>query len=318
MCSLLRASYYRYFTSPLTWCAATAVLLLGIVNGYLATAPMYASRSMDIEPSFFLYPIVVSAIVTSLITGREFSDRTIRNKLTCGASKTQIYLSECITGCTFSTLCFLLTALPVILFNLTGMQLLPKGTPVLLFCILFLISVAGMVVTVTCCMLAANRTYGVLIAGGALILLLFAGFLIEGGLALCRDEYFIRYNTEITYDEDGNRTQTEVEYKEYNKYYLPEETQKKLRYASALSSGYAYIEVINYFQHCDDARIREEQLSMNYDPKSQARMEEYWQKREQELQKQTDMLPVMLLGQCLSILLCAGIGVFFFRKRNLV
>lgn len=60
-------------------------------------------RSVSLDPLFFnfvIYMGILTAVLTSLFVGTEYHDGTIRNKIISGASRTNIYLSNCLL-CTF-------------------------------------------------------------------------------------------------------------------------------------------------------------------------------------------------------------------------
>ena len=324
MRNLLRASYYRYLSSPLTRVSAFVVLIIGLISGkvaYTEATPMSDYTYLYIDDISFMIPMAIAAINIALIAGREFSDHTIRNKLTRGATKAQVFLSEGITGCTLMTVFYLFTAIPLILFAHKGLALLPAGSPVMLFVILLLIFLSAAIVTVSACFISANRTYGVLIAGGLLFLIYLSGYMIERRLYICQEEYFTEYSFVYEYDDDGNVIGTkEIENKVRNEDYLTESQQKAIRYAGNLAPGYALCEVTSYFYYSNDAQ-NEAMMKKHheeYDDDEWKAEKAEWEKHLKDKQTDTDMLPFLIAEQCAFLVLLTCCGVLIFRRRNLV
>lgn len=108
MINLLSANFARLKKSKVFWLAAAVILILSVVgcidNGLQALAnpnpdPPLEYLCFDLGP--FL-PIFIAAFV-SLFLGTEYSDGTIRNKITIGQKRAAIYLANFLT-CGFASI----------------------------------------------------------------------------------------------------------------------------------------------------------------------------------------------------------------------
>lgn len=103
MLSLLKAEYRRLFKNALFYCSFPVTFVLLIIFVYLSfgyTLDVLV-RSPDMYWSVDYYflvdavlPIAFAAVFIPVFIGREFSDKTINNKIICGAKRSHIYIAE--------------------------------------------------------------------------------------------------------------------------------------------------------------------------------------------------------------------------------
>lgn len=106
MWNLLSANFLRLKKSRLFWGALALSFGMGVgmaLNYY----QMSRYESITLEGAFFVFPMLcslISAVFIPLFFGREYSDRTIRNKVTAGHSRLRIYGANLIAGTAASLL----------------------------------------------------------------------------------------------------------------------------------------------------------------------------------------------------------------------
>ena len=103
MKKLLRADLSRLFKSKefLICAALTLAVSVGNVLWILSIAENFSGDTRFYLDNFVFVPVpytaVIPAVFISLFLGTEYSDRTIRNKLIIGHTRTNIYLADLIT-----------------------------------------------------------------------------------------------------------------------------------------------------------------------------------------------------------------------------
>lgn len=113
MFKLLRAEFARMFASVIFLCGTALCLFAGALFVYMNTAA--ANNEIFVEGFLFsLYGLVmlVSAVFTAFFLGAEYSHGAIRNKLTIGHKRTDVYLADLITAVTGSLIFNAATMLP--------------------------------------------------------------------------------------------------------------------------------------------------------------------------------------------------------------
>lgn len=102
MSNLLSANFARLRKNKLFWVEMIAMFLFGACNVWQQhKMGVKFGTSPSLENSFFFYPLfmgIITAIFVTLFIGTEYSDGTIRNKLTIGHSRNAIYLGNLITN----------------------------------------------------------------------------------------------------------------------------------------------------------------------------------------------------------------------------
>ena len=172
MTKLLHAAFSRLIRNKLFWLGLLvmiAVPLYGVGVRYhdLQVAPEYAWETAD--GLWFVggtYIAVIQSVFISLFIGTEFSDGTIRNKLTVGHTRSEIYLTNLIT-CTAVSLFYHIVYIAV-LFGTGSLLLKSWETPMKMLAVmtaLSLVTVAALSAIFTMlAMLIHNRSVGAVTA----------------------------------------------------------------------------------------------------------------------------------------------------------
>ncbi len=99
MSNLLSAGFARLFKSRLFYAALIIMLAFGCCGGYNVWSDSESGFQADLSDALFSYCIFggcVTAVLSSMFSGTEYSDGTIRNKIIAGFSRADIYLSNLI------------------------------------------------------------------------------------------------------------------------------------------------------------------------------------------------------------------------------
>lgn len=152
MRNLLSANFFRLRKNLLFWGTLAVSFGFGLFTIYIQLSDRSLGREIRLDSILFFYAMVTglfSAVFISLFFGTEYSDGAIRNKITVGLGRFQIYLANLLTGyavALFSTAAYLLavfalgvpfiggltTPAPVILLNLLGTLVMEAS-----FCAMF-------------------------------------------------------------------------------------------------------------------------------------------------------------------------------------
>ena len=120
MTKLLSANFRRLFRAPIFWfglVASCVYTLFGVINNFYYKGVMpdtVIKADHTLLPDGLILSLIV-AVVVALFIGREYSDKTIRNKIVAGHSRMTIYLSNLIV-CSVATVIFF--AVPTLLIGL--------------------------------------------------------------------------------------------------------------------------------------------------------------------------------------------------------
>ena len=182
MSKLLRAGFRRYFKSLLFWLALVASVVLGIISGFKV------KEDAVFDDVFTVVGFILYAILLSLMIGREFGDRVIKNKIISGHTKGSIFVSEYILSV---AVCLLLCSVSALIFALFNLDLFGRMLPELLVKSIvgyFLLIVSMITIIVSVCMLTSHRA-GMAIA---VLVLIIATCLVSYELdeMLERPEYY--------------------------------------------------------------------------------------------------------------------------------
>lgn len=106
MRNLLSANVLRLRKSILFWGALAFSFSIGALMAFQCYQ-MSQYESLSLDGAFFTYPILICIITSVFIPqffGREYSDHTVRNKVTAGLPRAAIYASNLLTGTAVSLL----------------------------------------------------------------------------------------------------------------------------------------------------------------------------------------------------------------------
>ncbi len=99
MSKLLSAGFDRLFKNKLFHTAIIVMFALGCFAGHTKWSDFSDGFKVDLADALFTYCLFgacVTAVLSSMFSGTEYSDGTIRNKLIAGCSRINIYLSNLI------------------------------------------------------------------------------------------------------------------------------------------------------------------------------------------------------------------------------
>mgnify|MGYP005771248435 CR=1 FL=1 len=126
MNKLLSANFSRMKKDKIFWIGIALMLCLGIFSNilYYKQNIQYPECPITLDMGFFtpaMFIGIIASVFCSLFIGTEYSDGTIRNKISVGHSRTVIYLSNlivCITACILMCLTFTVIYTAIGYFNL--------------------------------------------------------------------------------------------------------------------------------------------------------------------------------------------------------
>lgn len=204
MNKLLKAGIVRYLRSILFWFGLFIAVILAVITSSRAETLHYIDNGLLI-----LY-IVLDILITWII-GREFGEGVIKNKVVCGHTKGEVFLSEILLSVIFSEFFFLLTigiftATNRYIFEYFALNILAK----LFFDFIFITASFAVLFTVIT-HLTHHRTIAVIIN----TLLIFAMMFAENAIdqRLSEPEFNVTYDYKIveTVDKNGNVYEQYVE-----------------------------------------------------------------------------------------------------------
>ena len=126
MIKLLRADFSRLFKNKVFYLFTAGIFVISAYcafsnYGVLSLSPAKGQESITVYPLEMMPAVAfLIAVSTTFFVGTNFSSNTIRNKLFCGCSKTQIYLSNSIVSL-FVSLVFSAA------FSLSGIGVIKAG-----------------------------------------------------------------------------------------------------------------------------------------------------------------------------------------------
>lgn len=242
MLKLLRANYMRLWKDKIFLFSAVLMFLYGIliqVVHYLDNINESAGWTLDF--GFFTYTMaaaVLLSIVNALYIGCEYSDGTMRNKISVGHNRGSIYLSNLIVSISAGALLcasYALSAIPSGYMLLGGFTSEPSAVLMYVGLSLLLISVFSAIFTIIG-MLCHNKAYTVACCILCVFLLIFLGVHIFA--ALNEPEYYDGYS----YTENGV---TITEEKERNSNYLTGTKREIYEFMQDFTPGGQLIQVSN-------------------------------------------------------------------------
>ena len=145
MTKLLRAGVRRYVRSIVFYIALLATVVLAVLCGNTA-------KNIGFENDYVILEFVIIAILATWLIGREFDQRTFRNKIIAGHSKGSVFLSELILAVGSCMFLFLIFAGVFAAFNGFIFSLVPADVLIRIFfdCLFANIALAVLFATISC------------------------------------------------------------------------------------------------------------------------------------------------------------------------
>ncbi|NCB94221.1 MAG: ABC transporter permease [Clostridia bacterium] len=211
MSKLLYAGFWRLMKNKFFWISTAFMAFMGFYFPYMYYIRMKQDGLLSIiDNAFFIYVLligIISSVLCSLFTGKEYSDGTIRNKIAIGYSRVTIYFSNlilCILASLFMCFAFMITVLA------TGLPLLgafsigvPEVIGLTLSSLVLCICLVSIYTLIT--MLNKNKTTSAITCILGFFLLLFIGVYLSSRLG--EPETFEEY---IYTDNAGTINEEEV------------------------------------------------------------------------------------------------------------
>jgi ABC-type transport system involved in multi-copper enzyme maturation permease subunit len=214
MSKLFKAQLWRYLRNPVYLIAVAVSLVEGIVMGNSSyfgfTFEGVTHWSFNVDDINFLVAMLAIIAVLSLIIGQEYSEGTVRNKIICGHTKAEIYLSEFFAVFAVITPLY---ALMMIAFAIFGRKLFSifSGEDILLvFVGMYLVFIAIAAVCVMICCLVKNRAVSAIVCIAVLLVLYMGGFKV--GKMISEPQYEEIYEFSEETNEETVRTEYNTRY----------------------------------------------------------------------------------------------------------
>lgn len=159
MNKLLRANFARLKKDKVFWICMAFMFAAGIFS-VIQTRIKDPGETPD--QLLFIFPVligIITAAFSSLFVGTEYSDGTIRNKLTVGQKRSAVYLSNFIT-CSAAGIFMCLSyiaAVTVLGLPLLGLPKMEEGTIILLCLVSFMMVIACAALFTLLCMLNESK-----------------------------------------------------------------------------------------------------------------------------------------------------------------
>lgn len=204
MARLLQANFARLWKTKVFWiCLALAAgISLASFFSMYSMRPIYAENIGSALMSNGSTAVLLTAILTGLYLGTDYSNGTIRNKLTVGRTRTEIYFANLITTAAAGVILLASTWVPVGAVGLCvgGKLGMPAGELALDIAVCICAMAALCAIFTVIGMLLSSRSAIVTITIVATITLMMSGIMILSALAEPE------FSTGVSLNADGNIT----------------------------------------------------------------------------------------------------------------
>ena len=192
MIALLSTNFFRIRRDLLFWLALCVCLVGGIAFGM-------GFRGTPAFDDFYAFPFFVALCAfLSLFLGREYGDGTLRNKVTAGYRRGQIYLAYLLASLAVGLLFLAAFLLPFVVMNAAALA--PLGAkvlgPALVGMVLLCAALVALFTAISCCV--SLWVVGALANLGLWFFLMFGAYQVS--FALGQPAYV----TELSVDDQGN------------------------------------------------------------------------------------------------------------------
>ncbi len=189
MTKLLSAGFYRLFKSRVFWIMLVICILLQIlvcVDNFRYERERPENTVILDDIVFSIVPAIgfISSALISLLLGEEYSDGVVRNKLTVGHRRSDIYFSNLIvcTAGSFIMLAALFLSGGLLGFALFGGFTYEAGTVLWLVLCCFLLTAALSAIDVLVVMCCQNKAVAAVLSLALVLVMLFAGSYLDSVL----------------------------------------------------------------------------------------------------------------------------------------
>lgn len=204
MARLLQANFARLWKTKVFWICLALAAGLSIASFFsmYSMRPIYAENIGSALMSNGSAAVLLSAILTGLYLGTDYSNGTIRNKLTVGRTRTEIYFANLITTAAAGVILLASTWVSVGAVGLCvgGKLGMPAGELALNIAVCICAMTALCAIFTVIGMLLSSRSAIVTITIVATITLAMSGIMILSALAEPE------FSTGVSLDADGNIT----------------------------------------------------------------------------------------------------------------
>lgn len=205
MTKLLSAGFYRLFKSRVFWIMLVICILLQIlvcVDNFRYERERPENTVILDDIVFSIVPAIgfISSALISLLLGEEYSDGVMRNKLTVGHRRSEIYFANLIvcTAGSFIMLAALFLSGGLLGFALFGGFTYDAGTVLWLVLCCFLLTAALSAIDVLVVMCCQNKAVAAVLSLALVLVMLFAGSYLDSVL----NEPEMQYGAMVVH-EDG-------------------------------------------------------------------------------------------------------------------
>ena len=195
MRDLLIAGLHRDLKRPLTYICFILSLLCGVIYAFSSVhADYYDTTQFTFKPDdyFWAISILLNVMLLVLNIGMEFSAGAIRNKITAGYTKHQIYFSETLISILFSIVMFCLTGIPFALYCYSYLQNMTYSICAWVTILVSYIFIG--LITIFICFVSANRTVAAIISLMLVFGMYWVSYSLENKLRM--PEYYTTYHHE--------------------------------------------------------------------------------------------------------------------------
>ena len=205
MTKLLSAGFYRLFKSRVFWIMLVICILLQVfvcLDNFRFEQERPENSVILDDIVFSIVPAIgfISSALISLLLGEEYSDGVMRNKLTVGHRRSEIYFANLIvcTAGSFFTLAALFLSGGLLGFALFGGFTYDAGTLLWLILCCFLLTAALSAIDVLVVMCCQNKAVVAVLSLALVLVMLFAGSYLDSVL----NEPEMQYGAMVVH-EDG-------------------------------------------------------------------------------------------------------------------
>ena len=189
MTKLLSAGFYRLFKSRVFWIMLAICILLQVlvcVDNFRYERERPENSVILDDIVFSMIPAIgfISSALISLLLGEEYSDGVVRNKLTVGHRRSDIYFANLIvcTAGSFIMLAALFLSGGLLGFALFGGFTYDAGTLLWLILCCFLLTAALSAIDVLVVMCCQNKAVAAVLSLALVLVMLFAGSYLDSVL----------------------------------------------------------------------------------------------------------------------------------------